>query len=169
MDMPPARIRYFAGLAVCLTALAFAGLYLEGMLGLEPCPLCVLDRILFWILAGVFALAAFRNPPRIERIGYSIAAFAVAAAGLAVTARHIQLQAMPPQGLGDCGGGFWDLFETVGLEGAVAAALQGTSGDCAAVQYTTFGLTLPQQTFAVFLVLLTLALIDFIQALRRAP
>ena len=169
MELTPVRIRHAAGLAVCLGSLAFAIVYLEGMLGLAPCPLCVLDRILFWILAGIFALAALRNPQRAERIGYDALGGAVALVGIAVTVRHIQLQAAPAPGLGDCGAGFWDLFEAIGFEGAVAAALQGSSGDCGAIQYTTLGLTLPQQTFGLFLFLFALVLVDVIQALRRRP
>ena len=168
MNFPPARIRYFSGLGICLASLAFAVLYLEGVVGLEPCPLCVLDRILFWILAGVFALAAFQNPPRHERIGYDIGIFVFAAAGIAVTARHIQLQSQPLQGLGDCGAGFWDIMEKAGLERAVSQALQGSS-DCGTIQYEMFGFTLPQMTQAVFGVLLLIAVADFVQALRHRP
>ncbi len=149
------------GLLLCLGALAFAYFYLERTLGLEPCPLCVLDRILLGTLAGIFALAWLQQPNRRDRIGYDIGALVFSAGGLAVAGRHVYLQHVPPDTLGDCGAGFWHLMEEIGIEGAVASALRG-GGDCGAIQWTLFGLSIPTLTLILFGMLFLMALIDMV-------
>ena len=163
--MPLAPSLHLYGLGVCLAALGFGYLYLERILGLEPCPLCILDRIILWTLAAVFALAHFQRPDRRERIGYDIGAALIAAIGLGVAGRHVYLQTLPPGSLSECGAGFWYLADSVGMEAAVAAALRGT-GDCGEVQWTFLGLSIPTLTLGVFMVLFALALIDLIRAVR---
>lgn len=166
--MPPGHSLHLYGLGVCLAALGFGYLYLERVLGLEPCPLCVLDRIVLWTLAGVFALARFQHPGKRGRIAYDLAALLLAAIGLGVAGRHVYLQTLPPGSLAECGAGFWFLAEQAGLEAAVAAALRGT-GDCGEVQWTFLGLSIPALTLGVFVLLLALALIDLIRAARSRP
>ena len=166
--MPPARPLHLPALGVCLAALGFGYLYLERALGLEPCPLCVLDRIVLWTLAAVFALAHFQRPDRRERIGYDVGALLIAAVGLGVAGRHVYLQTLPPGSLSECGAGFWHLADSVGMEAAVAAALRGT-GDCGEVQWTFLGLSIPALTLGVFMVLFALALVDMVQAVRSRP
>lgn len=166
--MPPGHSLHLYGLGACLAALGFGYLYLERVLGLEPCPLCILDRIVLWTLAGVFALAHFQGPDRRDRIGYDIGAMLIAAVGLGVAGRHVYLQTLPPGSLGECGAGFWYLAEQAGMEAAVAAALRGT-GDCGEVQWTFLGLSIPALTLGVFVVLFALALADMVQAIRSRP
>ena len=166
--MPPARPLHLPALGVCLAALGFGYLYLERVLGLEPCPLCILDRIVLWTLAAVFALACFRRLGRRGRIGCDAGALLLAAAGLGVAGRHVHLQTLPPGALSECGAGFWYLADSVGMGAAVAAALRG-AGDCGEVQWTFLGLSIPALTLGVFMVLSTLALIDMIRAVRSRP
>ena len=166
--MPPGHSLHLYGLGVCLAALGFGYLYLERVLGLEPCPLCVLDRIVLWTLAGVYALAHFQRPEKRDRIGYDVGLLLIAAIGLGVAGRHVYLQTLPPGSLAECGAGFWFLAEQSGMEAAVAAALRGT-GDCGEVQWTFLGLSIPALTLGVFMVLFALALVDMIQAVRSRP
>ena len=158
--LPPLHL---TGLLLCLGSLAFAYFYLERTLGLDPCPLCILDRILLGALAGIFALAWLQRPTRRDRIGYDIGALVFAAGGLGVAGRHVYLQHMPPDTLGDCGAGFWYLMEQIGIEGAVASALRG-DGDCGDIQWTFLGLSIPTLTLILFGVLFLMALFDMIEA-----
>ena len=166
--MPPGHSLHLYGLGVCLAALGFGYLYLERVLGLEPCPLCVLDRIVLWTLAGVFTLAHFQRPGKRGRIGYDVGLLLIAAIGLGVAGRHVYLQTLPPGSLAECGAGFWFLAEQASMEAAVAAAVRGT-GDCGEVQWTFLGLSIPALTLGVFVLLLTLALIDLTRAARSHP
>ena len=164
--MARAHPLHLAGLLVCLASLGFAYFYLQKALGLEPCPLCILDRFIFGALAVIFALAYFQKPNRRDRIGYDIGALMVALVGLGVAGRHVHLQYFPPEGLGNCGAGFWSLLDRIGIEGAIASALQG-SGDCGEIQWTFLGLSIPVLTLGVFVLLFALALADMIQAIRQ--
>ncbi len=166
MDRIPSL--HLIGLSLCLGALAFAYLYLERTLGLEPCPLCVLDRFLFGTLAVVFAFAWLRNPDRRDRIGYDIGALGFCIGGLGVAGRHVYLQHAPAESLAECGAGFWDLMEQIGIEGAVASALRG-DGDCGDIQWTFLGLSIPTLTLILFAVLFLITLVDIILAIRSKP
>ncbi len=157
---------HLLGLVICLAALAFGYFYLERTLGLEPCPLCILDRIIFIALAGIFALAYFQRPKAGERIGYDVGTLVISLGGVGIAARHVYLQNRPADALGDCGAGFWHLLDQVGLEGAVASALQG-GGDCGSIQWTFLGLSIPTLTLGLFAVLFLLSLTDMIDAIRN--
>ena len=166
--IPRTQIYHLAALALCLLSLAFAYLYLERSIGLEPCPLCILDRIVFIALAVIFALAYFQRPGKRDRIGYDIGALAVTGAGLGIAGRHVYLQTQPADALGDCGAGFWYLLDQIGMEGAVASALRGT-GDCGEIQWTLFGLSIPMLTLTMFGVIFLLSLTDLVCACRSDP
>lgn len=157
---------HLVGLIICLAALAFGYFYLERTLGLEPCPLCVLDRIVFIALAVIFALAYFQRSNRGERIGYDIGATIMSLGGVGIAWRHVYLQNRPADTLGDCGAGFWHMLDKIGLEGAVASALQG-SGDCGVIQWTFLGLSIPTLTLGLFVVLFLLPLTDMVDAIRK--
>ena len=157
---------HLAGLSICLAALAFGYFYLERALGLEPCPLCILDRIVFIALAIIFALAYFQRPNTGDRIGYDIGALVMSLGGIGIAGRHLYLQNRPAETLGDCGAGFWHLLDRVGLEGAVASAFQG-GGDCGSIQWTFLGLSIPALTLGLFVVLFLLPLADMIEAIRN--
>lgn len=157
---------HLVGLVICLAALAFGYFYLERTLGLEPCPLCILDRIIFIALAVVFALAYFQRPNAGERIGYNVGALVISLGGVGIAGRHVHLQNRPADTLGDCGAGFWHLLDRVGLEGAVSSALQG-GGDCGSIQWTFLGLSIPTLTLGIFVLLFLLSLTDMIDAIRN--
>ena len=157
---------HLVGLVICVAALAFGYLYLERTLGLEPCPLCILDRFIFIALAIIFALAYFQRPGARDRIGYDIGALVMSLGGTAIAGRHVYLQNHPPDTLGDCGAGFWHMLDQIGLEGAVASALQG-GGDCGTIQWTFLGLSIPALTLGLFVVLFLLSLVDMIDAIRK--
>ena len=157
---------HLIGLVICLGSLAFGYFYLEQALGLEPCPLCILDRIIFIALAAVYALAYFQRPNAGERIGYDIGALIVSLGGVGIAARHVYLQNRPADALGDCGAGFWYLLDRIGLEGAVSSALRG-DGDCGEIQWTFLGLSIPSLTLGLFVILSLLSLTDLIRAIQN--
>lgn len=134
-----------------LMAIAF---YMEHVMGLEPCPLCMLQRVAVVSVGVVALIAALHNPP--STIGNRIYAglvglLAIAGAGLA--GRQLWLQSLPADQVPACGPSVDYLLEAFPLLDVIAIALQGT-GDCAKVSWTFLGLSIPGWTFIAFSVFL---------------
>lgn len=140
-----------------LSALVIAGLmgfafYLEDVKGLEPCPLCMAQRVVFVGLAVVFVLAAAVNPrPGGRRIAVTIPIFVFCIAGMALAARQLYLQSLPPEVAASlsCGMGLEFMLDAYPFWEVVTMTLKGT-GDCAEVQWVFLGLSIPGWTFVAF-------------------
>ncbi len=139
------------GFLACSALLAFA-YYLQYAKGLEPCPLCMLQRLAFFALAIVFLVAAIHRAGRVGARAYGVIAFAVAAAGASAAARHVWLQHTPESKRPACGPGFDFLMDTFGPFDAVKRILRG-SGECGAVDWTLLGLSIPEWALIAFTVL----------------
>jgi len=159
MKLFTARTVNFISFLFCCGLIGFA-YYLQTVLNLQPCPLCVLERIVFAILATLFLLAALQNPgAKGQKIyGSLLLFFAIAGMGFAV--RHLWLQGQPP-GLGEvCVPGISFLLKSLPLSQAIQTLFLGTA-DCAKVDWTFLGLSIPGWTFLFFdiFALLAIALI----------
>jgi protein dithiol:quinone oxidoreductase len=133
-------------------------LYLEHGQGLEPCPLCIFQRIGL-IGLGFFSLIAFLHNPT-SRVAKSIYAGLGTLSILwsaGVAARHVWLQHLPPDKVPSCGPGLDYWLETLPMKSVFEQVLTG-SGECAKVDWTLFGLSLPTWSLAFFAVLLILSL-----------
>ncbi len=140
---------------ISITALSIAFLYMERHLGLAPCPLCVVDRLLLCVIIA-FALAGyFHNPDALGQRIYSLFHLVFSASGIAVAARHIHLQTLATTQTPDCLPDLDYMLETFSwLE--TLAVIFNTSGECASVQWTFLGLSIPQQTLLLFIALFIL-------------
>lgn len=147
------RKMFLAVLLSCLVLLGF-GLYLQHGVGLEPCPLCILQRIAF-IAIGITALLAFlHNPKDIGRRVYGLLLVLLSLAGAAVAGRNLWLQSLPPDKVPECGPGLDYMMETFPLSKAVPMIFEG-SGECAKVEWTMLGLAIPawaMMWYAIFLI-----------------
>lgn len=144
------RTMFLAILACCLVVLGF-GLYLQHGLHLEPCPLCVLQRVAF-IAIGLTALVAFlHNPGIVGRMFYGFLLVLFSAAGAAVAIRNLWLQSLPPDKVPECGPGLDYMLEAFPLSKALPMIFQG-SGECAKIEWTMFGLAIPAWALGWFLV-----------------
>ncbi|GIX21645.1 MAG: hypothetical protein KatS3mg121_0428 [Gammaproteobacteria bacterium] len=137
-----------------------AVLFFQGFLGLEPCPLCVLQRVYVLVLIPLALLAAWHDPGPAGQRAWAVAALLPALAGVATAARHVWLQSLPPEQLPACGPGLDVLMEMFGLLGGLRAVLSG-SGECGEVAWSFLGLSLAAWTLVAFLVL-SLALLAFL-------
>ena len=154
------RTLNFVGLISCIGALAFAVLYLQQRLGLEPCPLCMASRLAV-IGAGIcFLLAWLHNPKQLGQRFYALLGGLLSLSGIALNLRHIWLQSLPADKVPECGPGLEYLMANFPLQEVLSTILQG-SGECAEVQWTLLGMTLPQQTLLLFLFLLLVQVIQF--------
>jgi disulfide bond formation protein DsbB len=141
----------------------FAILYLERTLYLDPCPLCMIDRVFLTGMGVLFLLAAMHNPARCGQNIYSVLNLVLASGGLAASGRHVWLQSLPAEKVPECGASLSYMLETLPLLAILKNVLQG-SGECAELQWTFLGLSIAQQTLLLFLMLFGLGLV---QLLRR--
>lgn len=136
----------------------FAWLYLEGVLYLAPCPLCMMQRVAFFLIGLMFIIEAIAWPRRpIARYLMQFFKYASIFFGIGLAARHLWIQSLPPEKVPACGMDFWGTIHQNGFLGGVAKSMQGT-GDCA-VPDKFWHLTIPTWSMAAFIVLLVTAII----------
>ena len=132
-----------AVLVLCsIIGLTFA-LYLEHVQGLEPCPLCVFQRVGL-IGMGLIALLAFIHNPisNAMKRGYALLAAVAIGWSVAVAARHVWLQHLPPDKVPSCGPGLNYLVDALPFNAVLKEVLSG-SGECAVIYWTFLGQSLP--------------------------
>lgn len=163
MPLPGYRLVNLLGLAACFVALGFA-LYLQHVVGLEPCPLCIFQRVAVFAAMAVLTLALLHNPARTGQRIYAALGLLAALAGLGVAGRHVWLQHLPADQVPACGPGLDYMLEVFPMREVFDMVLLG-SGECAVVDWTFLGFSLAELTAVVFVGLVTLFLV---QLLRRA-
>ena len=145
------RAGYFAAFAVCAGLMGYA-LYLQYVLELEPCPLCMFQRVMMCAMGAVFLIAALHNPGRAGAWGYAVAQLVLGAAGIGLALRHLWIQSLPADQVPACGMGIGYMFETLPLADVIARTLKG-SGECAKVDLV-LGLSIPAWTLILFVLLI---------------
>ncbi len=140
-----------AGLLARAGMMAFA-LFAQHVLMLEPCPLCVFQRVAVIGLGIAFLVAAIHNPPGPGRWVYAILVALAAAAGLGVSGRHCWIQNLPPEKVPACGAGLDYMLETLPLTEVMQKVLSG-SGECSEVVWEFLGLSMPAWVFICVAVL----------------
>lgn len=142
------RRLFFLGFAVCLGLIVIA-LFLQYRAGLEPCPLCIFQRIFVILLGLLWLLAGLHNPTATGRRIYGGVTAVLAATGVGIAARHVWLQNLPPDQLPGCGYGLQDMLHMFPLSETLALVFRG-SGDCTEVAWTFLGLSIPAWTLVFF-------------------
>jgi disulfide bond formation protein DsbB len=133
------RLLNFAGFAACVALLAYA-LYAQFQLGLEPCPLCIFQRIAIAALGVVFLLAALQNPSGWGVRVYAVLIAVAALAAIGVAARHVYVQHYPPEV--SCGAPLAFMLKVTPLTDVIRKVLTGT-GECSEVTWRFLGLAMP--------------------------
>lgn len=154
----------FAAIFVACAGLIALALFLQEEKGLEPCPMCILQRYAF-VAIGAIALAAAIHGPRdvaLKVYGALIVLFALAGGGTSL--RHSWLQHFPPA-MESCGTDLEFLVNTFPLSQALPKIFAGT-GSCSKVDWKMLGLTIPEWAFAWFAIFTAVALWV---AFRRPP
>ena len=150
------RLIYLAIFVVCAGLIGFA-LFLQHSLGLEPCPMCILQRYAF-IVTGVIALAAAIHDPALPgRRIYSGLLVVLAATGGGVAIRHVYLEHYPPR-IFDCGADFGFMLESFPLTQALPMIFRGT-GDCTKVAWRFLGLSIAEWSLICFALLIVAAVV----------
>jgi disulfide bond formation protein DsbB len=140
----------------CVAMLAF-GLYLQHVVGLEPCPMCIVQRYALALVALVAGVTAFFSTKWLIMAG-SAKTLLLAGFGAFVAARQSWLQWYPPE-QASCGRDFYGMIETFPLQRVIPMIFKG-SGDCTKIDWTFLGLSIANWSFLCFtgIALLMLAL-----------
>lgn len=157
--------RVFASIAViCAAMLAFGILYLQNVVGLEPCPMCVVQRYAL-IIVGVFsAVAALSRRPGAWRF-WGLLAVATSLAGAFTAARQTWLQWNPPE-FATCGRDIYGMIESFPLQRAIPMIFKG-GGDCSAVDWTFLGGTIANWSFVWFVIFAVAILVVLLRLPRQ--
>ncbi len=153
--LPPRRPAYLLGFLVCAGLMGWA-LWLQYGLDLEPCPLCVFQRIAVIATGVVFLIAAIHNPGRGGAAIYAGLTVIIAGIGAALAAWHVWIQAQPPGAVAACGMGLNYMLETLPLTEVIGRVLKG-SGECAEQGWLFMGLAIPSWTFVFFIAMIACA------------
>ena len=148
---------------IVVASMVFAIYYLEGVLLLDPCPLCMVDRGILVVIAGVCLIAFIHNSSGKMRWVYTIIAGLFSLFGIGVAARHIWLQGLPPDQVPECGPDLSYMLDVFPLGDVIKRIFTG-SGQCAEVSWTFLGLTIPQQTLFLFIILFGLVLLAHVKS-----
>jgi len=146
------RTQFLLGFLICVALLGYA-IYLQLHMGLEPCPLCIFQRIAFAALGVMFLLGALHNPRgKAGRKIYGVLALLAALVGVGIAGRHVWVQVMPRDAMSSCGPPLSFLSETMGPFEVFRTVLTGT-GDCGNIDWRFLGLSMPMWSLAWFVLL----------------
>ena len=140
-----------AGVLIVVALMGYA-LYEEHVVGLDVCPLCVLQRMAMIGLGFVFAVAALHAPRGAGARAYAALGALVAVVGMSISAWHVRLQNLPPAEVPACGPGYDYIMSTFGwLDGL--SMIFTASGECAEVNWEWLGLSMPAWVLIWFVAL----------------
>ena len=129
------------GFLGCVGLLAYA-IYVQGVLKVEPCPLCIFQRVGVAACGLVFLLAWLHNPPAWGARVYAALVMLAALLTMAVAARHIWIQHLPDDAVPACGAGLGFLLQEFPVADVIRKVLTG-SGECHQVNWVFLGLSMP--------------------------
>jgi disulfide bond formation protein DsbB len=144
------------GFSLC-TILVGAALYFQHYSGLEPCPLCIFQRVAFIAMGIIFLLGFLHNPRGFGRRVYGLLAAIAGLFGVAIAGRHVWLQNLPEDQVPECGPGLDFMLEALPFRKMIETVLKG-SGECADVVWTLMGISMPGWSLVWLVLLSVLAL-----------
>lgn len=159
-----ARQWSLAGLVFCGLMMAVA-LLLEHGVELEPCPLCIFQRVAVLAAAAVLLVAALHNPRGAGMIVYGGLGLVAVLGGIGVAWRHLWLQSLPADQVPSCGPGLDYMMDILPWRDVLARVLSG-SGECAEIDFLFLGISLPGWTLIGFVILAVAPLAMLVRGIR---
>ncbi len=139
---------------MAIIGMSFALFYLQRHLGLSPCPLCIFQRVGLIVMGGFALISALFNPKsKVIRLLLWLGSLVGIGWATAVAARHVWLQHLPADQVPSCGPGLNYWLDTLPILQVFKEVFAG-SGECASVDWTLMGLSIPEQSLILFSVLL---------------
>ncbi len=163
MSLSP-RLLFAATALACAGLLAY-GYYLQYHDGLEPCPMCIFQRLCFMGVLVICAIGAIHGPRGAGRLVYGGLTVLVALVGGGIATRQVWLQHLPEDRVPACGPGLEYMLEMYPLADVIRKALRG-SGDCALVDWTFLGLSIAEWSLACFTLIVIVHLHQLVRGAR---
>ena len=146
--LPTRRVGYLLGFLVCAALMGWA-LWLQYGQGLEPCPLCMFQRVAVSAIGVVFLVAFIHNPFRFGAAAYAVLILLAAGAGAAFAGRQVWLQSLPKDQVPACGMGISYMMDTMPFLQVLERVFAG-SGECAEKGWELVGLSIAGWTLVFF-------------------
>ena len=127
-------------------------LFLQYVEHQDPCPLCMVQRVIFIAIMIMFILAALHGPKRVGERVYAALVLMLSLTGAGVAARHIWIQNLPKDQVPACGPGLDYMLETMPMSHVLKELMHG-SGECAEKGWTFLTLGIPQWSLLCYIVL----------------
>ena len=153
--LPRRRSAYLLGFLVCASLMGYA-LYLQYVMDLEPCPLCIFQRVAVIAMGLVFLIAAFHNPGRSGAGAYALLQLLIGGAGAAIAARQVWLQSLPKDQVPACGMGLDYMLETLPFSVVLQKVFEG-SGECAEKGWEFLHLSIAGWTLVFFVAMIAVS------------
>ena len=153
------RLSSYRSLQVFLVIMTAVGMgyvlfFLQQHMGLTPCPLCIFQRVGLMVMGGFALIAAVFNPKtKIVRLGLWLGSLIGIGWATGVAARHVWLQHLPADQVPACGPGLNYWLDTLPVSEVLNQVFAG-SGECAAIEWTFLGLSIPEQSLIFFSLLI---------------
>ena len=156
-------IRRLSGLMTlfCLGLIAVA-MVLQFVYGLAPCPLCVVQRAILFVVMFLFLIGAIYEPSRLWRRGYYFVVVLMAFLGVLTAARQVWLQHLPAGKVPSCGMGLDFMLANLPLSETITLLFHGTA-ECSKVQWVFLGLSIPEWTTLSFSFLMAIGVIQLLR------
>lgn len=164
MHLPSYRIINLLQALGTMLLMGLAIFYFENHLGLEPCYLCITQRVFVVAIGVITLLAALHNPSASGQRIYAALSVGAAAVGGYFSSKQLWLQSLPEDQVPACGIPVDYLLESFSLSEAISMLVRG-DGNCAEVQWQFLGLSMPAWVLVAFV---GYALVGAVQFFRKA-
>ena len=162
--MPSRRNANWLGVLACTLALG-AAFYTQYVLEFQPCHLCIFQRVTVAALGLAFLIAALFPAGGFRGAIYALLIGITGLATLATADRHVWIQMQPPGSVASCGADLKFMLELFPLTEVILKVFKA-GGECAKIDFTVLGLSMPAWVF-VFALVFTVA--GIWNNLRRVP
>ncbi|MDN3447467.1 disulfide bond formation protein B [Psychrobacter sp. APC 3281] len=153
---------------MAIIGMSFALFYLQRHLGLSPCPLCIFQRVGLIVMGGFALISALFNPKsKVIRLLLWLGSLVGIGWATAVAARHVWLQHLPADQVPSCGPGLNYWLDTLPILQVFEEVFAG-SGECASVDWTLMGLSIPEQSLILFSMLLIVHVLILMRIVKSA-
>ena len=153
---------------MAVIGMSFALFFLQRYMGFSPCPLCIFQRIGLMVMGGFALIAAIFDPKsKIVRLLLWLGSLAGIGWAAVVAGRHVWLQHLPADQVPSCGPGLDDWLDTLPMQQVLKEVFAG-SGECASIEWTFMGLSIPEQSLILFSVLILVHLLILWRIVRPA-
>jgi len=141
---------WFFLVALSCAALLGYALYVQHVEFLDPCPLCIFQRVAFMWIGLVSLIACFHNPGNSGRWVYTGLITLGGIGGSVIAGRHVWLQNLPPDQVPECGMGLNYMLDSMPFTDVLRQVFEG-SGECALIDWTFLGLSMPAWTLVWYI------------------